>query len=205
MTLPPGELAARRRRHLQRTSQYLSFGFDREAAARAVADAAAPLASPLHDVGTGRGMLAVELARRGFEVVSADPDAEAQEEAAFNAQDAGVEAAVWFVLSDAAFLPFDDGHFGGAFAMDALHHFTATEGVLSEMVRVVRPSGPLVLSDFTAEGFELVRRVHEAEGRDHPVGPASLDAARACLTRAGLRLHEDVVAHFHRTLVFQKA
>jgi ubiquinone/menaquinone biosynthesis C-methylase UbiE len=42
--------------------------------------------------------------------------------------------------------------------------------VFAEMQRVLKPSGKLLLAELTAEGFALVSRVQEAEGRVHPVG-----------------------------------
>jgi ubiquinone/menaquinone biosynthesis C-methylase UbiE len=198
------ELNRRRQAFLARTQQYLSLGFDRFAAARGLSSTMVPVSGPALDVGTGKGVLAMELARLGLDVVSADVNEEDQELAALNASAEGLSDRIWFLLSDAASLPFYDGHFGCAAMVDVLHHLERGEGVLEEMVRLLMPGGKMLVADFSPEGFDLVARVHQSEGGSHPVGPVTLAHAEAFLTGKGLRILHRPRLHLHEGLVLER-
>ena len=75
--------------------------------------------------------------------------------------------------------------------------------MLRELRRVVRPGGRIVLADFSAEGFEMVARVHASEGGTHPEGPVTMDWTRGFL--GGLDMTEVKLGgdRFHRIAVFQ--
>jgi hypothetical protein len=70
-------------------------------------------------------------------------------------------------------------------------------------VRVVRPGGLIVLADFTAAGFEMVSRIHAAEGRVHPEGPVTVDWTRGFLTGLGATEVTRSAGHLHRVAVFR--
>lgn len=98
----------------------------------------------LLDVGCGRGGPAVRLAERhGFHVVGVDlvpyNVARAEEHAG--------DAEASFVVGDAADLPFRGGSVTAATAIDAIVYLPEKAAVLSELSRVLRPGGVLVLSD----------------------------------------------------------
>jgi ubiquinone/menaquinone biosynthesis C-methylase UbiE len=197
-------LAQRERAFRARTEQYRRCGHDRFAAARFVAEAAGNASGVALDVGTGKGLLAMALAARGFDVVSVDIDAEDQELAAALSALSDVAHRIRFLLHDAASLPFPDGHFSIAAMMDVLHHLEDATPVLGEMARLVGPQGRLVIADFIEEGFELVRRVHQGEGRRHPRSDVTLDTARDCLALTGWTVEDESVAPLHRVARFVK-
>jgi len=151
-----------------RSLQYGRLGHDRVGTARFVVETAGALRGPALDVGTGKGLLAIELARTGMEVVSVDVDAEEQELARLLAEEAGVGSRISFVRGDAAHLPYPDGTFGCVAMMDVLHHLDEPGPVLREMARVFNHAGLMVIADFDEQGFELVSRIHREEGRHHP-------------------------------------
>jgi ubiquinone/menaquinone biosynthesis C-methylase UbiE len=199
-----GDLARLRQAFAARTAQYRALGYDRLAAARFVAGAAGPLRGPALDVGTGKGLLAVELARRGLDVVSVDVDASEQPLASHLAREAGVGERVSFLHQDAAHLPFRRGHFGCAAMMDALHHMADPDPVLAEMARTLRVGGVVVLADFTPEGFRLVARVHRAEGRVHSVSGTTVGQARRRLEKEGLDCIGEREGHLHEVAILVK-
>ena len=90
-------LVRRKAAFLVRTEQYLSLGFDRFAAADFVVKTGGRLSGPALDIGTGKGLTAMALARRGLEVVSVDPDADEQALAFLLAAEAGLEDRIRFV------------------------------------------------------------------------------------------------------------
>ena len=166
------------------------LGYDRLAAVSFILDEAGPLDGPVLDVGTGMGITARALAGRDLDVVSVDPNRQDQEVASALADRPELSARIRFMATGAASLPFPDGHFGAAVAVDVLHHLEDGRVALAELARVVKPGGAVVLADFSREGFELVRRVHVSEGRVHPEGPVTMDWARGFLC-GGLGLAEE--------------
>jgi len=184
-----------------RNLQYLRLGYDRANAARFVVRAAGELAGPALDIGTGKGLCAVELARTGMNVVSVDVDVEEQEVAALVAEKAGVGGRIHFVHGNAAHLPYPDGYFGCAAMMDALHHLDEPSPVFREMARVVKDGGLIIIADFDEKGFDLLSRVHRAEGHDHPRTAATLIFAQDELLRAGFQEMARTTSCLHDVIV----
>jgi len=165
--------------------QYLSLGYDRFAAADFMARTGGQLSGPALDIGTGKGLMAMALARQGLDVTSVDTDAEEQALAALLTAEAGLKDRIRFVCGDASVLSFPDNHFGCAALANVFHHLQDPAPVLEETARVLKPSGILILADFSPEGFELVARVHRKEGREHPVSGMMLESAEAFLSKRG--------------------
>jgi ubiquinone/menaquinone biosynthesis C-methylase UbiE len=195
VTLTADELSRRKESFFKRKEAFAALGHDGGRAAALVLDGAGPLEGPVLDLGSGMGVMARELARRGLPVESVDVSAEDQEVAASLTEGTGVESRVRFTPADGAALPFPDGNFASAISFNVLHHLADGASVLREIVRVVRPGGVLLLADFSREGFDFAARVHEGEGSVHPEGPVTLDWARGFL--AGLGLAETGVAEAH--------
>lgn len=192
-------LIERRTAFEERTERYRRLGFDRLAAAHFVIGTAGQVEGPALDIGTGKGITAIALARKGVEVVSVDVDAKEQPLAAMLSEEAGLRHCIRFRCEDAASLPFEDGAFGCVATMDALHHFLDPVAVLTEMERVLRPGGTLILADFTPEGFDLLARMHQDEGGEHPVLGVSVDVAQAFFVHKGYSIvsrrsghHQDI-------------
>jgi ubiquinone/menaquinone biosynthesis C-methylase UbiE len=198
------DLGRRRQAFEARNAQYRSLGHDRLAAVRFVAGAAGPLRGPALDVGTGRGLLARELARLSLDVVSVDVDASELPLASYLAGEAGVGERVRFLLGDASRLPLRSGHFGCAAMMDVLHHLDDPRPVLAEMARAVRVGGVVIVADFSREGLGLVARVHRAEGRVHPESGVTVEKARSLLEQEGLDCIASVDGHLHDVAVMIK-
>jgi ubiquinone/menaquinone biosynthesis C-methylase UbiE len=177
-----------RDRYLQRIAVYKSFGYDRPAAVRFVVDHLQPVEGDILDVGTGRGVLAIELARRGATVLSVDVSEEEQRAGVVNAEFEGLLSRITFRVLDAQRLPFSDRSFDAVATLNALHHLDDGPAVFREMRRVVKLAGKILLAELTAEGFALVASVHESEGRVHPVGPMTVSLAVEWFVSNGFRL-----------------
>lgn len=200
MMTPPDQLRAFR----TRSQQYLSIGHDRLAAARFVADAAGDFRGMALDVGTGKGLLAIELARRGMEVLSIDVDSREREFARLLAEEAGVAARIRFEQADAAHLPYSDGQYGCVAMMDVLHHLTEPVPILNETARVTARGGVVIIADFDESGFDLVSRIHRTNGGEHPRTAASMSLALAELSRAGFAFRKHINGHHHEVIALQK-
>jgi ubiquinone/menaquinone biosynthesis C-methylase UbiE len=187
-----------------RTEQYHKLGYDRLAAADFVSKAGGPLSGPALDIGTGKGLMAMALARQDLDVISVDTDAEEQALAALLAAEAGLDDRIRFFHGDASGLVFLDNHFGCAVLMDVLHHLENPVPVLEETVRVLKPSGVLILADFAPEGFALIAKIHQKEGRVHPVSRVTLEWAEALLSRKGFQPTIHLSGHKHEVNVLVK-
>ena len=105
---------------------------------------------------------------------------------------------------DAKTLPFQDDTFGAVATLDALHHLADGPAVFSEMRRVVKPSGKILLAELTTDGFSLVARIHASEGRVHPVGPVTVASAVDWFVSRGCRLVVLAEDHLHTVAVLEK-
>jgi ubiquinone/menaquinone biosynthesis C-methylase UbiE len=97
------------------------------------------------DAGSGTGALAIAIAPLVREVVGVDVDEERVEAARRIAP-----ANASFVVADASALPFERASFDIAGCLRVLHHARRPELVVSELSRVVRPGGRILLADQVA-------------------------------------------------------
>ncbi len=204
MTLKADELDRRLAAYRARREAFEALGHYGARAAALVLDAAGPLEGPVLDLGSGMGVMARELARRGHSVESVDVNAEEQEVAVALTSGSGLETRIRFTPADGSDLPFPDAAFGAAVSFNVLHHLRDGASVLREVLRVVRPGGVLVLADFSPEGFDYAARVHVAEGATHPEGPVTLDWARGFVAAASLAETGTGEAHHERFASFRK-
>lgn len=93
----------------------------------------------LLDVGGGPGFFADAFAARGATYVAVDADAG---EMRLHGREPGPRT----VLASGTALPFGDGAFDVAYSSNVLEHVADPWDVASEMVRVVRPGGTVVIS-----------------------------------------------------------
>ncbi|MFP6873510.1 MAG: ubiquinone/menaquinone biosynthesis methyltransferase [Verrucomicrobiales bacterium] len=137
------------------TNHVLSLGIDilwRRRVARMVREV-----EPVRvlDVATGSGDLALEIKRQypGAEVVGTD----FCEPMLAQARKRGLENTV---LADALDLPFKDGEFCALTVGFGLRNMADWPGALTEMARVLRPGGLLVVLDFSLPRGKLRRKVY---------------------------------------------
>ncbi|MEI5527688.1 methyltransferase domain-containing protein [Streptomyces brasiliscabiei] len=102
----------------------------------------------LLDVGCGIGAPALQIAAaHAVRVTGVTVSAQQVAEAAERAANSGVRDRLDFRFADAVDLPFADGSFDGAWAIESLLHITDQTAALAEIHRVVRPGGRLVVAD----------------------------------------------------------
>jgi ArsR family transcriptional regulator len=100
------------------------------------------------DIGTGTGILAIELAALGLDVIGIDRS-EAMLEAARAKQSSDTSTGrLEFRAGDAHALPLADDSIDAAFAHMVLHSLEEPARAVREMARIVRPGGQIVLVDF---------------------------------------------------------
>jgi len=114
------------------------------------------------DVGTGTGHFAFDLARRGLRVTGVDSSEAMLDVARAKGRDAT------FVHADAADLPFADASFDLVLSVTTLEFVPAPQKALSEMWRVTRPGGRMVVAVLNAWSPWARARQREAIQQDTP-------------------------------------
>jgi len=109
------------------------------------------------DIGTGTGVLALELARLGLRVIAVDTSARMLEAARANADRSQV-AGIEFRRGDVSALPLADAEVDAAFAHMVLHYVPSPAEAVREMARGVRPGGTVVVVDFVRHQHEWMRQ-----------------------------------------------
>jgi len=108
------------------------------------------------DVGTGTGILAVELAQLGLRVVAVDNAERMLEATRAKVESLGLSG-IELRAGDARALPLEDGEVDAALAHMVLHYLPSPPDAVREMARVVRPGGTVVLADFVKHEHEWMR------------------------------------------------
>jgi len=153
------------------------------------------------DIGTGTGILALELSRLGLDVVAIDHSARMLEAARAKltaARDEHVELR----QGEASDLPLGDADVDAAFAHMVLHYLPSPGEAVAEMARVVKPGGSVVVVDFVTHDHEWMRAelgVHWLGFETRDVQRWFLDAGLAefrSATQAGLSADRDLPSTF---------
>ncbi|MGE3992775.1 class I SAM-dependent methyltransferase [Pseudorhodoplanes sp.] len=95
------------------------------------------------DVGCGNGYVLAQYAKYGAEVTGVDLTQTAIDLSCARFDLAGLRGE--FRLTDGDRLPFEDGTFDIACSMGVLHHIEAPRPMISEMRRVLKPGGTIIL------------------------------------------------------------
>lgn len=164
--------------YLERVSFYRNFGYDLEAERDFIIDKSLPISGEILEIGTGKGHFALALAKRGYFFKSIDISSQEQEIAILNLKYFNLEKKVSFSIENAQSLSFPGQSFDTVFSINVFHHLENPLKVLSEITRVLRPGGKVVLSDFTDKGLEVINTCHASEGRKHDYFKHGLNEAK---------------------------
>ena len=176
--------------YLERVKFYRSFGYDLEKERDFILDKSLPISGKILEIGTGKGHFALALAKRGFSFVSIDISEEEQQIAKLNIRYFELEKQVILRIENAEHLNFSDQSFDTIFSINVFHHLEKPLAVLDEMIRLLRPAGKAVLSDFTKKGLEIINMCHAHEGKKHDYFKHNLDMAKDYLINKGFVVKE---------------
>ena len=137
------------------------------------------------DVGCGEGQLTAELAEAGFAVVGVDVAEEPLRRA--RARHEGLDVRL---VSEAEPWPLDDARFDAVWAGETIEHVADTAGWLSEVRRVLRSGGSLLLSTPAHGRLAMLGLALSARRRDEHFDPRS-DHLRFYTSRTLARLLAD--------------
>lgn len=120
------------------------------------------------DVATGTGNVALLAAEAGARTVGLDLTPELFDTARRRAEQRGIE--IEWVAGDAEELPFADASFDRVFSAFGVQFAPRHAVVAAELLRVCRPSGAIVLANWTPEG--QIGELFRIMGRYLPPAPA---------------------------------
>ncbi|MFA5117355.1 MAG: class I SAM-dependent methyltransferase [Candidatus Omnitrophota bacterium] len=140
----------------------------------------------LLEVGTGRGHLALALARKGFKFISVDLDKKAQRAAGVSLKALGLERSASLKIMNAEKLRFPDDYFNSVISVNFIHHAKNPLKCLKEMLRVTKEK--LIIADLNKRGQKIMEKVHALDGHEHAPSQMSLSGVKEYLRRAGLRV-----------------
>ena len=135
------------------------------------------------DIGTGRGVMAINLALKGYYVITGEPEGDNWADWRSSAQKVGVEELITFKYFKAEKLPFNKAEFDAIFIYNAFHHIKDKVNALKECIRVVKKEGKIIILEYTPEGIREVRKRH----------PSHQDAADPRDYVKGLPLTEEII------------
>jgi ubiquinone/menaquinone biosynthesis C-methylase UbiE len=162
--------------HTQQAPAYAaltqSLATDRTAALCAITGAGPD--DELLDLACGPGSLTLDLAPHVRNATGLDLTPAMLEQARAAQEKRGIEGVTW-MQGDATAIPFPDDAFSLVTSSAAFHHFADPAKVLSEMKRVCRPGGRVVVIDVTpepgkTEAYDRMERMRDpSHGHAHSV------------------------------------
>ena len=184
------EVIENHQRYLERVALYQKYGYDIEGERSFIIEKACPFSGNILEAGTGKGYFSLALARLGFHFTSFDISDSEQQYARLNLAYYGLTNYVCFDVANAECLPYQDGLFEVIFAVNIIHELPSVHKVCDELLRVLSPTGKIVLSDFNASGLALVDKIHALEGRRHELNGGTLAETKTVLTEYGMKVEE---------------
>jgi len=175
------EILENHKKYLERKALYKSLGYDVDKERDFILQQAKPVYGKILEAGTGKGHFALALAKAGYCFVTFDISAEEQRFAKLNIAHFGFEKQVDFRIENGEHTSFSDRSFDVIFLVNVLHHLRNAFQVIEELIRILSPTGKIVLADFTEEGFKVMDKIHGLEGNAHEVGETKLADVEAYL------------------------
>lgn len=135
-----------------RANSVMTFGFDRRWRITTARVLDARRGEKVLDLAAGTGVSTEEFSRSGAWCVAAD--------FSLGMLRNGLHRRVPMVAADALRLPFAVGSFDAVTISFGLRNFVDTAGALTEIARVVRPGGRLVICEVSTPTFPPIRYLH---------------------------------------------
>lgn len=183
------EAIANHKLYLERKKLYQTYGFDIDKERKFVLDKTRPLYGDILEVGTGKGYFTFTLAKKGYKFTSVDISKEEQDIARLNLRYFELENSVDFRIENAENLSFGEKSFDIIFSINTIHHLKSPFKAIDEFIRVMSFKGKIIISDFTNEGFEILDKIHAADGRRHEKASITLKDVKEYFKNKGFEVN----------------
>jgi len=171
---------------------FKSYGYDIPRARKFILTKAKVSGGRILEVGTGRGHMAVTLAKNGFKIVSIDLDRKAQKTAKLKLKSLKLDKSVLLKNMNAERLQYKNSSFDYVISVNFIHHAKNPVKCLKEMIRVFK--NKLIIADLNKRGEKIMKKVHSLDGHSHVASKMSLLGVKEYLEKEGLvvKVYRDV-------------
>ena len=189
--------------YVDRIDRYKKYGYDIESSRDFLLSKAEPLSGNILEIGTGKGYLTVALAKKGCYFTSIDISKEEQVFTYEMLNHFGLADRAKLTISDAKKIPYNNGSCDIVISCNTLHHMNDLSLVIDEIMRILKPRGKIILSDFNNTGLQIVDEMHRAEGNTHEYAQVNFNDISAYLDKKGFKVLLDGDKH-HNILIAKK-
>jgi len=139
---------------------------------------------PVLEIATGSGRAVSVLTRLGYKVITGDSDLSKKNEA-----EARITlpflADVSFIKLNIEKLSFPNDSIESIVCINTMHELDNPVKGLSELIRIINPTGIFLLADFTPLGFDVMDRLHLYRYNElHPRGKVKFDELKTIINKA---------------------
>ena len=189
--------------HLRkRLSQFKELGYDiLKERDFALAKAGFKKGKTILEVGTGRGYMALVLARKGLTLTSIDQDRKILRAAQNILKHYKLEKSAVLRFMNAEHLRFRDRSFDYILAVNFMHHARKPVRCLKEIIRVVKEKAVIV--DVNKRGARILEKLHAQEGHVHERSKIEFHEIRELFIKSGMKL-KTYRSRCHRVIVAKK-
>ena len=174
-----------------RLKLFKTYGYDIPKARNLIIAKAGISKGRILEVGTGRGHMAIALAKKGLKLISIDLDRKAQRIARAKLKAMKLDKLITLKVMNAERLKYKDNSFDYVVSVNFIHHAKNPIRCLKEMARVTK--NKLIIADLNKKGESIIEKVHGLDGHNHPASKMPLKDARAFLEKSGMivNVYED--------------
>jgi len=169
-----------------RLKLFKKYGYDIPRARNSILTKAKLTKGKILEVGTGKGHMAIALAKKGFELTSIDLDRKVQLAAKASLKVMKLDKLVTLKMMNAERLQYKDDSFDSVISVNFIHHAKNPVRCLVEMMRVTR--NKLIIADINKRGERIMGKVHALDGHKHAASKMSLQGMKVFLVKAGLNV-----------------
>ena len=196
------EVIENHKRYNERLNLYKSYGYDTIASREFILKQSLPLGGRILEVGTGKGHMSLTLAKAGYSCISIDISEEEQKFAKLNLQYYNLQERINFRIDNAQNLSFGDQSFDIVICACLMHHLNKPYRAVDEFLRILKPQGKVILSDYSKEGLDIIGKIHSDEGRTHSATLIGLSKIEDYLNKKNIRYDKSDDKH-HEVLIIK--